>query len=132
MTPAEVLSRVLEAGGKVIPDPTRPRLLVPPPLKRLVEANRQALRRLVEYRETLRHWWTLTAQGPQAYRDEIARTYQEILRLHDEVGSPTATRLLRQWAREWWYETKLCPWCGEPGEHHDPASATEADSGGPA
>lgn len=47
MTPQEVLARVLEAGGRVIPDPERPRLLVPPALKPLVAEHRKALRALL-------------------------------------------------------------------------------------
>lgn len=47
MTPTEVLAEVLRAGGRVVPDPTRPRLVVPPALKPLVLAHREALRALV-------------------------------------------------------------------------------------
>lgn len=47
MTPTEVLAEVLRAGGRVIPDPARPRLVVPPALKPLVLAHREALRALV-------------------------------------------------------------------------------------
>jgi hypothetical protein len=47
VTAEEVLTKVLEAGGRVIPDPTRPRLFVPPALEPLVIEHRVALRALV-------------------------------------------------------------------------------------
>ncbi len=78
------------------------------------------------YREALRRWFELTAQGPTADRAEVTRLYQELLRLIDEVGEPTATTLRRQWAREWWQETSVCPFCGEPGPYHDPDRGGEA------
>ena len=120
MTPAEVLTKVLEAGGQVIPHPEHPRLLVPPDLKPLVAEHREALRRLVLYWEALRRWFELTAQGPEADQGAVTRTYQAILRLTDDVGEPQATQLRRQWARQWWQETWRCPWCGEAGPYHDP------------
>ncbi len=125
MTPDEVLDRVLKAGGRLIADPGRPRLEVPAALKSLVLEHREMLRRLVLYQATLRRWWTLTAQGPGADPAEIAETYQEVLRLMDEVGEPVATRLRRQWARDWWQEIGVCPWCGERGLYHDPERGGE-------
>ncbi len=47
MTARDVLSEVLRAGGRVIPDPARPRLVVPPRLKPLVIEHREALRALI-------------------------------------------------------------------------------------
>ena len=47
MTSHEVLSRVLEAGGRVIPDPSGPQLAVPRSLKPLVEAHREELRQFL-------------------------------------------------------------------------------------
>ena len=47
MTAKEVLGKVLEAGGKVIPDPARPRLVVPSHLKPLVAEHREGIRELV-------------------------------------------------------------------------------------
>jgi hypothetical protein len=48
VTPADVLQQVLEAGGQIVPDPARPRLLgVPENLKPLVLEHREALRALV-------------------------------------------------------------------------------------
>lgn len=72
------------------------------------------------YRQALRRWFELTAQGPEASCAVIAETYQQIVKLVDEVGEPQATRLRRTWAREWHQETRLCPWCGEQGPYHDP------------
>lgn len=125
MTAEEVLAQVLEAGGRVILDPERPRLLVPPALKPLVAEHRYALRHLVLYREALRHWWALAAQGSQADQGEVSRVYQEIIKLIDEVGEPRATQLRREWAREWWQQTGVCPWCGELGPYHDPERGGE-------
>lgn len=126
MNPQELLNRVFEAGGKIIPDTARLRLLVPPSLKPLVAEHRAALRLLVLYRETLRRWWALTAQGPCADWDDLAQTYQELLRLLDEVGVPSGLQSARQWAREWHKETGVCPWCGEPGPYHEPEKGGEA------
>ena len=61
MTPAEVLSEIIKAGGRVIGDSERPRLVVPPALKPMVTEHRHALRRLVVYREAVRRWWRLVA-----------------------------------------------------------------------
>ncbi len=72
------------------------------------------------YRQALRRWFDLTAQGPAADRTQVARVYQEILRLIDDVGEPQATALRRQRARQWWQETGLCPFCGERGPYHEP------------
>lgn len=47
MTARDVLAKVLRAGGRVIADPVRPRLAVPPRLKSLVLEHREALRALV-------------------------------------------------------------------------------------
>jgi excisionase family DNA binding protein len=72
------------------------------------------------YRATLERWWELTAQGSAADLAEVSRTFQEILRFIDEVGEPPATRLRREWAREWHQRTGVCPFCGERGPYHDP------------
>ena len=47
MTARQVLDKVLEAGGKVIADPARPRLVVPVALKPLVAEYKEELRALV-------------------------------------------------------------------------------------
>jgi hypothetical protein len=78
-----------------------------------------------QYRTVLRRWWTLAAQGPGADREEIARIYQEIIKLIDEVGEPQATQLRRAWSREWSQETGLCPYCGEREVFHDPERGGE-------
>ena len=78
------------------------------------------------YWEALGRWFELAAQGPTANQAEVARVYQELLRLIDEVGEQRATTLRRQWAREWWQETGLCPYCGERGLYHDPDRGGEA------
>lgn len=43
-----------------------------------------------------------------------AATYQEILKLHDDLGQPTADTLCREWAREWQRQTGCNPWSGQP------------------
>ncbi|MBI2015310.1 MAG: hypothetical protein HYS77_07210 [Candidatus Rokubacteria bacterium] len=44
------------------------------------------------------------------------------MRLIDEVGEPMATAQRRAWARAWYAETGICPFCGERGPYHDPES----------
>jgi len=48
VTALEALNAILEAGGRMEPGPERTRLLSPPKLRALVEANRAALRPLVD------------------------------------------------------------------------------------
>ncbi len=67
------------------------------------------------------------AEGPPTANLVKARgVYQDLIRLMDEVGEPTATQLRRQWAREWGQETGVCPYCGEPAIFHDPDRGGEA------
>lgn len=47
MTAREVLARVIAEGGQVIPDPERPRIVVPPALESLVREHRKELRALI-------------------------------------------------------------------------------------
>jgi len=47
----------------------------------------------------------------------------------DDVGEPRATTLRRQWAREWWQETGVCPYCGERGPFHNPDREAEPTGG---
>jgi hypothetical protein len=44
----DALCEILDAGGKVIPGPERPRLLAPPRMRPLVDAHREALRVLLD------------------------------------------------------------------------------------
>lgn len=97
--------------------PEPPGAASPPPL------NRQAIEGT--YRQALRLWFELTAQGPDAEPAEVSRVYQEILRLIDEVGEPRATALRREGAPQWYQETGVCPYCGERGVYHDPEQSGE-------
>lgn len=60
----------------------------------------------------LGRWAALTAEGPAADRAVIAATYQEIIRLQDELGEPQASTMRRQWARRHWQATGSNPWSG--------------------
>jgi len=115
---ARIQGLVSRISGRDAPGPA----MAPPPDRAATEAT---------YRQALRRWFELTAQGPSADREEVARIYQEILRLLDDVGETRATALRRQWAREWWQETGVCAYCGERGQYHDPeqgGAAVPADS----
>jgi hypothetical protein len=48
MTPIDVLCEILDAGGRVVPGPERPRLLAPPRMRPLVDAHREKLRVLLD------------------------------------------------------------------------------------
>ena len=48
MTAIDALCEILDAGGKVIPGPERPRLLAPPRMRPLVDAHREELRVLLD------------------------------------------------------------------------------------
>lgn len=78
------------------------------------------------YRQAILRWFELTAHGPAAHQAEVDQVHQEILRMIDDVGEPRATRLRRQWAREWWQETGVCPFCGERGPFHNGDGEAEA------
>ncbi len=109
LTP-RILALVARLSGRKEPEPTSlpaPTMSDPPAME-------------AAYRQALRRWFELTAQGPGADLAEVRRVHQEILRLIDEVGEPTATTLRRQWARAWHQETGICPYCGERGPYHDP------------
>ena len=67
MTARDVLEEVLRAGGRVIPDPIRPRLVVPPDLKPLVLQHRAALRALVLARTAHASSGASEATGRSAY-----------------------------------------------------------------
>ncbi len=48
MTAIDALCEILDAGGKVVPGPERPRLLAPPRMRPLVDAHREELRALLD------------------------------------------------------------------------------------
>jgi len=48
VTAIDALCEILDAGGKVIPGPERPRLLAPPRMRPLVDAHREELRALLD------------------------------------------------------------------------------------
>jgi len=77
------------------------------------------------YRQALQRWFELTAQGPTGDGEDVAQLYQDLLRLVDDVGEPRASTLRREWARAWWQETGVCPFCGERGVYHDPEQSGE-------
>jgi hypothetical protein len=88
LNPQEVLAQVLDAGGRVISDLERPRLLAPPNLRPLVEKHREALRLLILVQ--------LGAQGvrpaPQAAEARVTRVDPEIKRrariFHAQISEP--------------------------------------------
>lgn len=125
MTPLTLLAELQRRDVELVPEGDRlryrgPRGALSDDLRALVREHRDALRRLLVYRQALRRWWALTAQGPEADQAEVLQLHQEIIRLIDEVGEPLATKLRRQWAREWWQATGVCPFCGRPEPDHDP------------
>lgn len=139
MTAQEVLAKILEAGGQVIPDPHRPRLLVPSALKPLVAEHRDALRELVRQlprlipplpapipalRRSLRAWYVMMAREAAGGLPTVEETriilLSEIRRLWDDVGPTFAEAVERQDARAYHRETGRCPFCGEIGVFHDP------------
>lgn len=143
MTPQELLARILDAGGQVIPDPHRPRLLVPSALKPLVAEHREALRELVRQfpppmpplpspvpalRRALRAWYTMTASeadGDLPTVEEARILLSEIRRLWDDVGPAFAESVERQEARAYYREMGRCPFCGEIAVFHDPTRGGE-------
>ncbi len=124
MTAVDLITAICARGVELVAAGDRlrwrPREALSPEEINQLRALKPDLLPLVTYRQVLRRWFELTAQGPTADPTEVARTYQDLLRLIDEVGEPRATQLRRQWAREWWRETGVCPFCGEPGPYHDP------------
>jgi len=108
---SDLTSRILELIARL---GSREDLELSPPRP----LNRTAME--AAYRHALRRWFELVAQGPTADPAEVDRIRQELLRLIDEVGEARAMTLRRQWARESWEETGVCPFCGERGPYHDP------------
>jgi len=68
MTALDVLVTVLEAGGKVVPDPEHPKVLFPPNLRAMVAEHRPALRALVI---AYGHCPTDVFRRAQAFRRQI-------------------------------------------------------------
>jgi hypothetical protein len=133
MTAAEVLAKVLEAGGRIAPDTNPPRLLVPPELKALVVEHRAELRVLVlnalsqppappalapgldliaRYRAILERRWTFAGEADADLQDQA--------RVCDELGPAFAEAVARLARREWVAREGRCPPCGAPGFEHDP------------
>ncbi len=48
MTAVDALCMILDAGGKVVSGPERPRLLAPPAMRPLVDAHHEELRALLD------------------------------------------------------------------------------------
>ncbi len=131
MRPAALLAHLRERGVILSARGDRlrveaPRGVLTPDIRAALAEHKADVVPLLWYQEALRRWWALTAQGADAAPAAIAETYQTIVRLMDEVGGPTATRLRRSWGREWWQETGVCPYCGERGPFHDPERGGEA------
>lgn len=147
MTAQEVLARVLEAGGQIIADPQRPRLLVPPAFKPLVTEHREALRELVRrgttpaprgttvgptpvpaLRGAVRRWFEMTAREADGHLPTpgmIRALLSDIRRLWDDVGPAFAQAVHREEARAFYRETRRCPLCGKRGVCHDPERGEE-------
>jgi len=131
VTAQEVLVRVLEAGGKVIPDPDRPRLLVPPALKPLVLEHREVLRQMLRarrdpgaaYRQALWHLWTLPPDAPRSAYDQALA---EVLLQEAMLPPLEAQATHREEARKFHRQTGRCPFCQEEGELHLPDEKEDA------
>jgi hypothetical protein len=133
VTPQEVLAKVFEAGGQIIPDPDRPRLLVPHDLRHLVAEHRAALRELVlrqqigppttpipALRRALRVYYALIPRDDPRTLQEARMLLSEIRRLWDDTGPAFAEVVEREEARAYYRETGRCPYCGEIAVFHDP------------
>jgi hypothetical protein len=147
MTAAEVLAKVLRAGGRVVPDAVAPKLLVPSSLKPLVVEHRDALRALLAsqeeaqaprapdliaaYQRVLERLWYLAGQGPDANHRECAALLQEQARLCDELGAEWALTVSRQAARDWSAREGRCAYCAMPGIFHDPDTGEDLPVGAP-
>lgn len=116
MTPQEVLSKVLEAGGQVFPDPERPRLLVPPALRALVAEYREALRALI-LSETPAHRGSSSGSSPSSspsspLEPELARRVEAFRRQLAGWTGPGVPLLALPGAPE--PRRGRCVSCGEP------------------
>ena len=123
MTAVEVLTKMVAAGGKIVPDQAQPRLMVPRRLRAMVEAHRAELRPLVRQSLTLadayRRYWDLSETDfdkaiEAAYRGDITRL--------EVQGNPALSWwTLRETATAYHGETGRCPFCGTVGALHLPA-----------
>ncbi len=131
LTAAEVLNRVLQAGGEIVPDRERPRLRVPRKprdLKPLVEAHRTDLRALVcqsfALADAYRTYWTLPETGTV---ETFQGVYREIIRLEAQTPPEIAWRTLREAATAYHTEKGTCPFCRTRGELHLPAEQIDRE-----
>ena len=92
MTAQDVLKRVLEAGGKVISDPTRPRLVVPSHLKPLVAEHRVEIRALVLQGAT-------KETTPPCGSEQCAGCYRVAPGVH--LHPPHSSADWRNWLNRW-------------------------------
>jgi hypothetical protein len=106
VTPTEVLAEVLRAGGRVIPDPARPRLVVPPALKPLVLEHREALRALILAGDSGQPVpvpaATVVGEPPGAGPEALARLLAMSLDVFAREGQPVEVRV-RWWPASLWF-----------------------------
>ncbi len=69
MTAIDALCLILDAGGKVVSGPGRPRLLAPPAMRPLVDAHREELRALLD---AYGHRTADVFRRAQAFKQQIA------------------------------------------------------------
>jgi len=69
VTAVEVLAKVFDVGGKVVPGPERPRLLAPPEMRPLVDVHREELRALLD---VYGHCSADVFRRAQAFKQQIA------------------------------------------------------------
>ena len=128
MTAVEVLNQVLKAGGRVIPDPDRPRLLVPQNLKPIVQKHREVLRVLVGQSSALaaayRRYWGIEETDPL---ETFRAAYREIVSLETRLDPEVAWRTLREAAIAYHAEMGTCPFCQERGPLHLPAEQIDRE-----
>jgi hypothetical protein len=118
LTALDVLQEVLRAGGRVVGEKEHLQLLVPPALKPLAVSHREAIRKLLVYRDVLRRAYGIIAADGQADSAEVAAALQEQARLLDEIGLHAATQVGRRAAEDWYRERGACPYCGARGTFH--------------
>jgi hypothetical protein len=127
---AALLGRLSAKGIKVRADDAdnvrvRPASALTPAERSALPVFKKEIITLVRYRSAVHHAWEIVALGPDAQPEACARAINEVVRYVDDVGAPLAMALHRQWAREWYAERGLCPWCGDAGVYHDPGRGGE-------